>query len=145
MQGEQIDFSIVPSGYTMCLNRECLKAATCLRQMAEQSAPADIVRWNVISPKYLANLEGTCSHYRSSQKVRYAKGFTKMLENLPHKQMRIAISQLTNYFGRTHYYRVRKGERLLSPTDQQKILNLFKNCGASHPQEFDKYVEEYNW
>ena len=142
---ENIDISVIPSNYPICFNRECSKAVTCLRQIAEQNTPDEKERLIIISPKYLSTLKGACPHYRSSKKVRYAKGFIKILDNLPYTQMRKVISKLTTYFGRTHYYRVRKGERLLSPAEQQGVLNILKNCGATGLQEFDKYIEEYNW
>ena len=55
------------------------------------------------------------------------------------------ISHLMSYFGRRTYYRIRKGERLLTPSEQQRILNILKNCGATHLQNFDAYVEDYDW
>ena len=142
---EKIDFSRVPSVYPVCLNRECTLAKTCLRQIAEQNVPVELERLVIINPKAAIVLDGICQHYRSARKVRYAKGFIKMLEELPHGRMRAAISQLMSYFGRTHYYRVRKGERLLSPADQKKVLNTLKKCGVSDLLEFDDYVEEYDW
>lgn len=142
---KEIDFLRVPYRYPMCLNRECPKADTCLRQLTEQSVPADIKHWFIISPKHLTALKDACPHYRSSAKVRYAKGFIKILENLPYKQMQNIISRLTDYFNLRTYYRVRKGERLLSPFEQQKVLNILRNCGVSHPQEFDAYIEVYDW
>ena len=71
------------------------------------------------------------------------KGFIRMLEALPYKQMQTVISHLMSYFGRRTYYRIRKGERLLTPLRATKrILNILKNCGATHLQDFDAYVED---
>ena len=36
---EKIDFAKVPYQYSMCLNRQCPQAGTCLRQLTEQSVP----------------------------------------------------------------------------------------------------------
>lgn len=141
----KIDYAQAPHSYALCLNRECPQSGTCLRQLVEQSVPADVQNWFIISPKYLASLKGTCPHYRSATKVRFAKGFIKMLENLPYKQMQIVIAHLSNHFSRRTYYRLRKGERLLSPNEQQGVLNILKNCGVSHPKDFDAYVEAYDW
>ena len=99
----------------------------------------------IISPKYLSTVKGGCPHYRSSTKVRYAQGFIGILENLPYKQMQTVILHLMNYLGRRTYYRARKGERLLSPSEQQHILNILRNCGITTTQEFDAYVEDYDW
>ena len=65
--------------------------------------------------------------------------------DVPYKQMQTVISHLMSYFGRRTYYRIRKGERLLTPSEQQRILNILKNCGATHLQNFDAYVEDYDW
>ncbi len=142
---EKIDFEKVPYQYAMCLNRECSKANTCLRQLTAQSAPEKIEHWVIISPKHLAAQQRNCSYYRSNAKVRYAKGFIRMLENLPYKQMQTVILHLMSYFGRRTYYRSRKGERLLSLSEQQHVLNILKHCGVSTPQQFDAYVEAYDW
>lgn len=142
---EEIDLSTMPSQYLLCLNQQCPKAATCLRQLAEQSTPTDIQYWSIISPKHLATLKGDCPYYRSCEKVRFAKGFVGILENLPHKEMQTVISRLMGYFNRRTYYRVRKGERLLSPDEQQKIRKIIKSCGVAQVLEFDEYLEDYNW
>ena len=118
---EEIDFTKVPYQYAMCLNRECSKANTCLRLLTAQSVPEKIEYWVIISPKHLAAQQGNCPYYRSNVKVRYAKGFIRMLEDLPYKQMQTVISHLMSYFGRRTYYRIRKGERLLTPSEQQRI------------------------
>ena len=69
-----------------CLNEQCPKAATCLRQLAMQSMPTEKDYWKIISPKRLATVKGECPFYRSSQKARYAKGFMNMLNSLPYNK-----------------------------------------------------------
>lgn len=142
---EKLDFSVVPTQYILCLNHQCPKAATCLRQLAEQSAPDDIQCWNIISPKYLSTIKGDCPYYRSCEKVLYAKGFIGMLENLPHKEMQTVISRLIGHFNQRTYYRIRKGERLLSPIEQQQMRRIIKSCGVTQAIEFDAYYEDYDW
>ncbi len=141
----QINFSQVPFRYAVCLKRECQQADNCLRQLIEPVLPADLAHWTIVSPKYLSSLEGPCTQYRSATKVRFAKGFTGILSSLPHKQMKRVISHLMDYFGRRTYYRVRKGERLLSPEEQQNIMYILTRCGVEQAGEFDDYVEDYNW
>lgn len=137
--------SNIPYNYPLCLNRQCPKASTCLRQMAEQEMGDDVKWWVIVSPRHLSALEGDCPYYRSSVKVRFAKGFIALLDSLPHRQMQIIISNLVAHFGRRTYYRVRKGERLLSPGEQQEMLNILKKHGVTAPKEFDAYVEDYDW
>ena len=65
---EKIDFAKVPYQYSMCLNRQCPQAGTCLRQLTEQSVPENIEHWIIISPKYLSTVKGGCPHTVPVQK-----------------------------------------------------------------------------
>ena len=129
---EEHHFTNVPYNYPLCLNRQCPKASTCLRQLVEQELPDSVEYWVIISPKYQAKLQ-------------YAKGCMDILDNLPHKQRQLAIIHLMEYFSRRTYYRIRKGERLLSPAEQRDVQKILKQCGATGKQEFDAYVEDYEW
>lgn len=142
---EELNFSQVPFNYPLCLNRQCPKASTCLRQLAEQSLPGDVEQLMIVNPKRIAAAESNCPYYRSSERVRYAKGFIGILDNLTHSQMRIVVSRLIGHFSRRTYYRIRKGERPLSPLEQKEILNILKNCGVIVSKDFDSYFEEYDW
>lgn len=121
------------------------KADTCLRQLAEQHVPEEVEHWTIISPKCLATVKGDYPYYRSNIKAYYAKGFIGILENLPHKQMENVVAHLMSLFNRRTYYRARKGERLLSPAEQQQVLNILKHCGVVQFPKFDEYIETYDW
>ena len=142
---DRIDYSKMPDFFLMCLNKECAKADNCLRQLAVQGISAEVRRWTVLSPKYLATLTGDCPYYKVAERTRYAKGFTKMLNDMPHRQMGEVVRSLIKLFGERTYYRVRKGERLLSPAEQQSMLDIVGRCGISQPQEFNEYVDDYDW
>lgn len=135
----------VPTDYPMCLNRECPLASSCLRQLVEQYATKPSDFWVIVSPERIASQQGDCAYYRSSVKVQFAKGFVNILGNLPNKQTKYVIARLINLFSRRTYYRIRKGERLLSPDEQQKVLAIFKEYGANDSLKFDAYVEDYCW
>lgn len=142
---EKLDFSKVPYQYSLCLDRQCPKASTCLRQVAEQNAPDDLYAWSIIRPSHLESLKGDCPYFTPCEKTRFAKGFIGILNNLPHKQMLEIISYLMEHFGRRTYYRVRKGERPLSPAEQRQVLSILKRHGVAHPKEFDTYFEDFDW
>lgn len=142
---EKLDPTIIPHLYALCLNRECPKADTCLRQLAERSIPSHIAFWQVVSPKHIAEMEKDCPYYRSNKKVRYARGFINILDNLPHKQMQAVSLNLIRFFNQRTYYRVRKGERPLSPAEQRAVLSILKQHGVDKPKEFDAYFEAYDW
>lgn len=142
---EELDFSQVPNNFLWCINSQCPKAGTCLRQLAEKCAPADIKHYSVLSLKHLASLEGECPYYCSNTKVRYARGFLGILENLTGKQTRFFLARIIDSSSRRTFYRIRNGERILSPLEQQSILNILKECGVIFPVKFDSYFEDYYW
>ncbi|WP_288837980.1 DUF6078 family protein [uncultured Bacteroides sp.] len=142
---ENINYTQIPFDYALCLDHECPKAANCLRQLSAQSMPADKDYWNIVSPKRLAALKGDCPFFRTCEKVRYAKGFMNLLDNLPYNKRRTVISCLIAHFGQRTYYRIRKGERLLSPDEQRTVLNIIGQPEANIESAFDAYVEGYAW
>lgn len=142
---EKLDIETMPSQYLLCLNRQCPKADTCLRQLAERSMPEEVRQWHVISPRYQAAAKGDCPYYRPNQKIRYAVGFLKLMDELPHKVNRFVALGLTRHFGQRMYYRMRKGERPLSPEEQKVVLQTLRRHGVTEPQEFDDYFYAYDW
>lgn len=52
--------------------------------------------------------------------------------------------RLISKFGRTGYYERRRGERLCSPSDIQKIRAVLRELKLPE-LEFDGYVKQYNW
>lgn len=142
---ETLDFSQVPQHYPICLNPECPQADNCLRQLVAQCMPAEVQYWLTLNPKFLATQTDACIHFRPAVKVQLAKGFINILNDLPHKQMRKVIPQLIATFEQRTYYRLRKGERLLSPAEQQRFINTLRKCGVTSPLTFDAYVESYDW
>lgn len=142
---EELDFSQIPYNFLWCINSQCPKAGTCLRRLAEECAPADIKHYSVLSLKHLADLKGECPYFCPDTKVRYARGFLGILENLTARQTRFLMARIINSSSRRTFYRVRSGERALSPLEQQSILNILKECGVTFPVEFDAYFEDYYW
>ena len=114
---EELNFSEVPLGYSVCLNQQCPKADTCLRRQAEINMPDSVTHWSFISLKHLA----------------------------AHKQMLEIVGRLIYSFKRRTYYRVRKGERPLSPDEQQIVRDILKKHGVNEPWEFDSYYDSYDW
>ena len=135
----------VPNNYTLCIKGDCPKAATCLRYAATEMMPAEVQRWSIVSPAYLAQTEGECPVYRSAEKVRYARGFVRMMSELTVKQAHAVKESIIATFGMAMYYRMRKGTRLITPTEQETIYNLLEQQGITERPAFDTYTEDYLW
>lgn len=136
---------IIPVNYTLCIKSDCPKAAMCLHYKATQMIPADVMKWSILSPAYLAQTEGECPLYRSAEKVLYARGFVRMMSAFTVKQAHALKDSIIATFGMNMYYRMRRGERLITPTEQEAIYQMLEKQGITTRPEFDAYIEDYLW
>ena len=135
----------VPNNYTLCIKGDCPKAANCLRHVAVAMMPAEVQRWSIVSPAYLAQMEGECPMYRSAEKVQYARGFVRMMSAFTVKQAHALKDSIIATFGMAMYYRMRKGTRLITPAEQETIYQLLEQQGITERPAFDAYTEDYLW
>ena len=134
-----------PVNYTLCLKGDCPKAANCLRHVAVAMMPAEVQTWSIVSPTYLAQREGECPMFRSATKVQYARGFVRMMSTLTVKEAHAVKESIIATFGMNMYYRMRRGERLIAPTEQEEIYRLLEKQSVTTRPEFDTYKEGYLW
>ena len=137
MEKESFDYSKVPHNFGLCAAADCPHADTCLRRIAYTHTPASVTFPPTLNPKTIEAMAGKCEYYRSNQKVRYAKGFVRTSGTFRYG--------LIGNWGIRRYYQKRKGETLLSPAEQQKVMALARKLGLQQEEYFDSYVEEYNW
>ena len=135
----------VPTNYTLCIKRDCPKAETCLHHVATQMMPAEMQKWSILSPAYLAQIAGECPHYRSAEKVQYARGFVRMMSAFTVKHAHALKDSIIATFGMAMYYRMRKGTRLITPAEQETIYKLLEQQGITERPAFDTYTEDYLW
>ena len=129
--------------YTLCIKNDCPKAANCLRHVAVAMMPDEVQTWQIVSPAYLAQIEGDCPMYRSAEKVMYARGFVRMIRSLPVNVSETVAHKLISRFGRNAYYDMRKGKRAIAPDEQEIICAVVAECGAQQEVTFDSYEEGY--
>lgn len=140
----KIDYSKVPAGYAHCVARKCVMRDTCLRAIAWESMPDEIVKVSVLNPAH-TNESESCSRYSSSEPVRYGRGFVSMQEAMSgghYTQFRIL---LTERMGRNHYFDCRNGNVRTKPSEMQLIADTLREIGADPHLPFDAYEEDYLW
>jgi hypothetical protein len=135
----------MPKTYRLCIKTDCPRAAECLRSIAMAMVLPDEQCIQVINPAYLSTIEGDCPVFRSAEKVRYARGFVKMLSGLTVTQANLLRQTLEHDFGHARYFRLRSGERLIDPATQEHIRQAMVRIGITDLPDFDAYVEEYDW
>lgn len=135
-------FAKIIKSKTLCFNSQCPQASTCRRYQYAQSIPQDEIAFSVFNPAYLAQFANLseCPHYWSTDIVHYAQGFTKILQQLPVKAANSLRITLISRYGRKNYYRYRKGDLLLPPSEQEYIISLIhKLTNSNISVEFDGY------
>ncbi|WP_455967331.1 DUF6078 family protein [Bacteroides fluxus] len=144
----------VPNGYDYCFagKDKCPKAATCLRAIAAQllseseDEQPETVR--AVNPFYVERLPdySSCGRYRSSEPLRYAKGMSRLFDEIPLKQVSIVRLRVMGCFScERYYYHCRKGERLITPEEQQRIVGVFNRAGIGTKPKFDSYEYGLAW
>lgn len=140
----KIHYNEVPGSYAHCISRDCPMAAHCLRALAWEALPQKIRSVQVLNPAQVT-ADASCPFYRSAEQETYARGFTGMQRKMFPEQYFRFSSRLMAQFGRNPYFERRRGERPLSPKEQQTVRAALKHAGVSPDLDFDAYEERTNW
>lgn len=139
------DFNNVPDWWPVCQNADCPQSADCLRFVACQNMPTTVTVWPCVMPGSLR--ADVCPFFVKNEKVRLARGFKKMFARVDSRDDLFTIRRkLTDYLGsKGTYYRYKDGDKILSPEQQQWILQLFGQYGYTEGLEFDEYIDGYDF
>ena len=134
----------VPGGYGLCTRNDCAVCNHCLRHIAYNDVVTEEL-WviNQVNPLRVKPT-AECEYFRTDELATYAKGFVKMKQEMLPRQYDEFSGRLKGKFGRTGYYERRRGERLCSPSDIQKIRAVLQELKLPK-LEFDGYVKKLNW
>ena len=114
---DKLDYSLVPNDFALCFNGKCLHASTCLRHQVSRHIPKE--RWAVraINPERVVP-DGDCSGFMDDSPLKNAYGMEHLLDNIPYRQAKEIRREMREYFGTTHFYRLKRKERCFTPEDQ---------------------------
>lgn len=134
----------VPPSFQVCFNDHCPHATDCLRRQITAYIPSHLTFGPAVYPTALG-ADGSCRFFRKDEKTRLAWGFNKLLYNVRERDAAGIRRSLVSYLGsRTAYYRYQHGEKLLTPEQQEWILDFFRQRGCTD-LEFEGYVTEYQF
>ena len=87
-----------------------------------------------------------CRAFRSTEKRRFAQGFSHLFDPVPKGLYATVRREVENVFGsrRTFFY-CKGGDQLTSPEEQQRIAHIFKRHGITAVPQYDCFVEMYDW
>lgn len=144
----------IPNGYAHCFagKDDCPHANTCLRAIAArlltESREPQPPTVHTVNAAYVAQLpdRAACPLYRSNEPLRYAKGMTRLFDELPVKQAAAIRLRVMGCFScERYFYHSRKGDRLISPDEQRKIANVFRSAAPGVTPKFDSYEYVIPW
>lgn len=140
-----IDFSEMPSNYTVCWHSNCPMADNCLRHLAtehldERKTEVPSVNLRAVHPE-----SGTCPMQRPTRKLMYAYGMHRIYQKVRICDKERLYTDIWATLGNTMYYRYRNGKRPITPEVQGVVASTFRKYGYSEPVEFDRVVEATAW
>lgn len=149
-----ISLQDIPKKYALCFagKNTCPKAQTCLRAIAAQllgeseGRPSPVI--DTVNPIYIGRLASPedCACYRSSEPARFAKGMTRLFDEIPLKQAHLIRMKVMRCFScESVFYQSRKGTRLISPEEQEAILHVFRSAKLDITPQYDEFRYEVAW
>lgn len=147
-----LNLTYKPKDYPLCLasEAECPKAAHCLRSLVVKQASASLTEQHlltVINPfeSELHYATEQCAAYHDATPLHCAMGMTKMFDNVPRAIYPEVHNAVQACFPcRTYFYKSRRGERPITPEEQQNIREVFISHNLGEPL-FDGYCDLPQW
>lgn len=142
-QNSDLTYDMLPPSWLYCFLEGCPKAGECIRYISSKLIPDDVTIGYAVLPTALKGKD--CPHFKQIRKIRAAYGFNKLFEEVKRKDDTPLRNQLKAYLG-SHgaYYRYHNGEKLLTPEQQQHIIDIFHQWGYTDNLAFDHYREVYD-
>lgn len=143
LNDEKFVNSIVYHNMAYCFNHACPKANTCFRHIAAKMKKPDMKYGNTIFPDALQ--DGKCEFFIRPRIIKAAWGFHSLFDKVRHQDVdSVRCWTMGILGGKTSYYRYHRGEKLLTPEQQEAINELFEEKGYSKPS-FDHYKESIDF
>jgi len=146
MKKDNIFAEKAESGYVVCFAEACQLREQCLRWIVGQHMPATESVCMSVNPHHEGVGTDHCPLMRKMQKVKMAKGMQHIFsDEMPKRIEKIIRATLIAHYGRTYYFEYRKGAKLIQPSMQEDIREVFRHYGWTKDVEFDEYIDDYEW
>lgn len=127
-------------GWQYCFNEECPRTEECIRFISSKFKPDNVTIGGAVYPD--ACLHGPCEHFMRVRQYKAAWGLSQFYDNVKHRDAKTIKYRVMDAMGsRTSYYRVHRGEKRLTPEEQEAVNKIFAQFGYEAPQ-YDHYSLE---
>lgn len=101
---------------------------------------------SVLNPRLMADKGEDCLEYRTTEIQKCGKGLLKFLNSLSVTESK-QVARLLELAcsSQRQYYRIRNGEKLVTPEEQEEMQNYLKSHGVDVTITFDEEVNEYDF
>ena len=83
--------------------------------------------------------------FRPNRKAVMKMGFKNMYHDMPGYMERSIRRRLIDLFGHKQYFEMRKGDRLITPAQQQQIQDTCRAHGWQGPINYESEQEDWLW
>lgn len=136
---------LIPANYAYCVQTGCPRSHNCLRStLLHESGDKHYIR--IINPTN-QHIAPECSDYRPSDtKATYALGFSRRISRMNLDEKSRFQNRCMLYFCKTVFYEMRSGKRIISPKEQQLIIQAAEEENIIFaPTDFDHTFEAPEW
>lgn len=144
-QDATFDINTVSPAFQMCFLDDCPRCTDCLHFLAARKLPASREWGPAIFPTIKRTEQG-CRFFKTAAIKHMAWGFESIFSEVKSKHetgLRAAVKAYLG--GHGTYYRYHNGQRMLSPEQQEWIINLFRQAGYQNDLRFDHYADVYDF
>ncbi|MDY3884466.1 DUF6078 family protein [Porphyromonas somerae] len=135
-----------PDNYAICHSESCSLRGHCLHAQVAQRVISEAPTYLVINSAHPSYREGAdCSYYRPDAPELYARGFAKGMNELSRKNYDYCTQHLLRCYSKPQYYRLKRGDRPLSPEEQSGVLEVLHHYGYEGESPFDEMEWRYTW
>jgi hypothetical protein len=131
--------------YLMCFIDSCPLKDRCLHWLVGQYGdpqPWALMSMNPRNPKVGGE---KCEKFRPNERTVMKKGMTHFYVDMPARVEKAIRQALIMQFGRTQYFEMRNGKRLITPSDQELIADICHDYGWNGPFVYDGEEEDWLW
>jgi hypothetical protein len=131
--------------YLLCFIESCPVREQCLRWLVGRYADPTRLIQKTINPLNPKMGGENCIMFRKNQRVMMKRGLTHLYHEMPgYMEHRIRLL-LIHIWGRKQYFEMRRGDRLITPEQQQDVVDCCRHHGWTGPIVYDGEVEDWDW
>lgn len=131
--------------YIVCFLDHCPLHDQCLRWRVGRYADTTRVVFSSVNARNPKFANEHCDMFRPNNRAVMKRGFIHMYHEMPGYMERNIRRMLINLFGRKQYFEMRRGDRLITPEQQQQIQNTCRANGWQGSIVYDGEQEDWLW